>query len=419
MDTMAKRRRCTAAIRHLTFVLTIGCAFSTAWARLPATAAFNAASRFREIQNRIQDSNAVSLAGASKIRALIAQHREAIESCTTHESFAAAVNRLIADIGLSHFHYFTDDDWEYWHLQSAFGGDSAGTRIEHVGIIPDEIGNRWFVRGVLEGSPADGKGVEVGDELLRVDGMPYAPVSVFRGAEGRRVNIELRRKPGMSYEIEVVPKKESLYKAMQRAIRESVRTIEHHGRTLLYMHAWTVLGDGSEYDKLIELQDEVDGLLLDYRDGFGGTWHKAERFLAGSFDRNFSDEHSWTKPVVILTGEGTRSAKEIIVYGVKKAGRAPLVGEPTPGHVISVGGVVNIANDGLLMLPGHPFALEGKPIQPDYLIPRDIRYCGGDDPQMDFAKDLLGSLVRRDESGAPLKSWDEAALSLPNVARAP
>jgi carboxyl-terminal processing protease len=376
--------------------------------------AFDAPRRFAEVQARIEESNAVALAGAGKVRSLIAQHREAIQACTTHESFAAAVNRLIADIGPSHFHYYTDDDWEYWHLRAAFGGGSAKDHIEHVGIIPERIGHRWFIQGVLEGSPADGKGIEVGDEILSVDGMPYAPVSVFRGTAGRNVKVQLRRRPQMPYEVELTPKKESLYTAMQQAIRESIETIEHNGRTFVYMHGWTLLGNGDEYEKLLELQAQVDGLVLDYRDGFGGTWHRAERFLA-----NVSGDDVWTKPLVILTGEGTRSAKEIVVYGVKKEGRAPLVGEPTPGHVIAVGGVVEIGDDALLMLPGFPFELEGKPIQPDFLVSRDIRYCGGDDPQLDFAKDLLGSLVAREESGKTTRSWDDAVLSLPNVTRAP
>ena len=41
------------------------------------------------------------------------------------------------------------------------------------------------------------------------------------------------------------------------------------------------------------------------------------------------------------------------------------------------------------MLPGTRFDLEGKPTQPDYPVPRDIRYSAGADPQMDFAKKLL------------------------------
>ena len=53
---------------------------------------------------------------------------------------------------------------------------------------------------------------------------------------------------------------------------------------------------------------------------------------------------------------------------VQRTGRAPLMGEPTPGAVTSVGGIQWIGKDGLLMLPGIPFELEGHPTQPDYLV---------------------------------------------------
>jgi len=407
-------------VRALVFVVLL--------ARVPSAQAVHVdgpvidpAERFAAIVSHIESSNAMLLAGADKVERLIARHREAIEACTTHESFARAVNRLIADIGLSHFHYYTDDDWQYWHLRSYFIDHSSGGHVEHVGIIPERIGDRWFVRGILEGSPADGRNLEVGDELLTVDGKPYSPVRAFRGTAGKKVKIKLCRRPGFTHEVILTSKQESLFEAMQRAIVKSARTIRHGEYVFAYLHGWTLLGDGAEYAALLEMQDEVDGLLLDYRDGFGGRWHRAEHFLIGEPGRTFSTAEtstSWTKPVIILTGSGTRSAKEIVAYKVKEAGRAPLVGEPTPGHVISVGGIVEIGNDGILMLPGFRFDQEGQRISPDYLIERDIRYCGGEDAQMEFARDFLGSLVRQEEAGVA-GSWDDAVLALPNVTRAP
>jgi len=355
----------------------------------------DAPGRFAQILRVIRDSNAPELIGTRVWSSLVAQHREAVVSCTTHGAFAAAVNRLIDDSSVSHFHYYTDDDWQYWHLQSTFGDEGARTELEHVGIIPDEIDNRWFARGILEGSPAAGLDIRVGDEILTVDGLPYSPVASFRHRAGAPVTIRLDRRPGQTHEVEAIPVKESLYKAMQRAIIESISTVEHEGFRFAYLHGWTLLGQGREYDQLADLQGRVDGLLLDYRDGLGGTWHAAQRFLVGDDDDLAGDvPPRWIKPVVILTGEGTRSAKEIVVHKVKKARRAPLVGDSTPGHVVSVGALRQIGDDGLLMLPGQRFALEGKPTEPDYAVQRDIRHCAGADPQMDFAKKLLARMAR-------------------------
>lgn len=380
---------------------------------------FAAKGRFGEVASAIEQSNAKSLAGQEHVAGCIDRHRPAIEASLTHAEFADRVNRLISDIGLSHFRYYADEDWQYWLLYSTFIDTSEGGHVTHAGIIPERIDDRWFVRGVLEGGPADGKNLMVGDELLTVDGMPYSPVRAFRGTAGKPVELRVSRRPGHVHVVKLKPKKESLHVALVRAMEKSVRTVSHGEHTFAYLHGWTLLGGGKEYSKLLRIQDDVDGLLLDYRDGFGGVWHIAEQFLLGADGRgSTSDTSTWTKPVVMLTGPGTRSAKEIVAYKVKAADRAPLVGEPTPGHVISVGGIKSIGDDGLLMLPGMRFDLEGRPIIPDFLIERDIRYAGGADSQMEFARDLLGSMVQREAKGLT-GSWDDAALALPNVSRAP
>ena len=80
--------------------------------------------------------------------------------------FGAAVNRLIKSAGISHFGYYTDEDWSFWHLRSAFGGGAPENQVEHVGIISERVDGRWFVSGVLEGSPAERANIRVGDELI-------------------------------------------------------------------------------------------------------------------------------------------------------------------------------------------------------------------------------------------------------------
>ncbi len=358
-----------------------------------------ARARFGRILKLVGESNAPNLIGVRKWRTLVAEHREDIVSARTHAQFAAATNRLIHDAGISHFGYFYDEQWKYWHMRGVFGSSDA--KIAHVGIIPRRIEGRWHVRGILEGSLCDSVDVRVGDELLSVDGIPYQPVTAFLGTEDRTVTLRVRRKPGLVYNFKVTPVKESLYNAMQQAMYKSVRIIEHEGLKFAYLHAWTTLGGGREYDALLKIQDDVDGLLLDYRDGFGGTWPRALAFLLGK-DRDSSEMRinpQWTKPLVILTADGTRSAKEIIVNEVRRYRRAPLVGEPSVGHVISVGGIRRVGDDGLLMLPGHRFKLEGKPVLPDYPVKRKIAYSAGADPQIRMAKQILAERIRQQGHG--------------------
>ncbi|MGD2108633.1 MAG: S41 family peptidase [Phycisphaerae bacterium] len=352
-----------------------------------------AASRFAKIVDLIEDSNVPYIVGERRWARLVRQHRDTIEQAATHRAFADAVNALIRDAGVSHFQYFTDAEWQFWHMRSAFWKGDPETEVCHVGIIPERIDGRWFVRGILEGSPAAGTRISVGDELLTVDGEAYDPVSPFRGTADLPTVIRLRRRPGLVYSVNIVPVRESLYDAMQEAMPRSIDIIEHDGLRMAYLHAWTMLGSGGEYKELAKLQDRVDGLLLDYRDGFGGTWHAAERFLLGGGRRSDNRSH-WQKPVVILIADGTRSAKEIVVDAVQTAGRAPLIGEPTPGHVTSVGAIRRVGKDGLLELPGQTFSLEGNPTMPDYPVERRLPYCAGADPQMRKAKQVLSRLIR-------------------------
>lgn len=357
--------------------------------------AVGAKARLAAVLEHVARSNAPKLIGPAKWDSLLAEHRDGLERAATHEQFRIRINNLFKAGGVSHFSYYTDEQLGYWELLSAFGGKGEAAHVAHIGVYPRKIDGRWFVSGILEGSPADAAPIRVGDELLSVDGEPYRQVASFRGKAERAVEIVLRRRPGLVYSVELTPVKESLHKAIQRAMLESVRIIQHNGRPLAYLHGWSLLGAGAEYKRLLEIQDDVDGLLLDYRDGHGGTWYAAARFLLGSMNPSDNSKATplWTKPIVILTGVGTRSAKEIVVDAVRKAGRAPLVGTPTVGHVTAVGGLRTISQDGYLMLPGFKSELEGHPIKPDYHIDRDIRYAAGADPQLEFAKLLLTELV--------------------------
>lgn len=347
-------------------------------------------SRLERIAELIDASNVPNLIGRERWSELLILHRPKIEQASSHRQFAEAVNALLKASGVSHFSYYTKDDWHYWHLVSTFDRGGPDTQVTHIGLFPERIGMRWFVRGILEGSVADAANIRVGDELLTVDGRKFSPIRSFEGKEGKLVRLRLRRKPELIYNITVTPVKESLHEAVQRAVVRSIRTFQYKDYRYAYLHGWTLLGDAREYWKLLEMQDEVDGLVLDYRDGIGGYAGRGRGFLFGPL----GEHRHWTKPTVILIADGTRSAKEILVHEAQQRGRAPLVGTPTPGHVTSIAAVRRVGKDGLLMLPRQPMKLEGHPTQPDHLIKRDIRFCAGADPQFERAKQILAERIR-------------------------
>jgi carboxyl-terminal processing protease len=351
-----------------------------------------AADRLVEVLNAVERSNAPNLIGKDKWKNLIFSHGSAIVASRSHTDFARTLNELLHAGGVSHFHYLTDDEWAYWHLVGVFGREGRDVEVEHAGIYPQPIDGRWYVRGVLEGSPAAEADIKVGDELIAVDGEPYVPIASWRGKAGRSVTLTLARREGERFDTTVVPVRESLGTAVRRAMVESVRVIEHEGLRFAYAHAWMLLGEAPMYGRLLELQDDVDGLLLDYRDGVGGTPGPAQRFLLGRGSGG-SNAKVWHKPAVILIADGTRSAKELVVHAVRQAGRAPLIGTPTPGNVTAVGRMVHVGTDGFLLIPGFKFPIEGKPTIPDHLIDRRIPHLAGADPQLELAKEIAAQLI--------------------------
>ncbi|MFQ5495616.1 MAG: hypothetical protein ACE5EX_09580, partial [Phycisphaerae bacterium] len=186
----------------------------------PAPARFDrvgAAARLERIAELVARSNAPNLVGEQRWNELLSTFRPGLIGCSTHRQFAVVVNKLLHRAGVSHFRYYTDADWSYWHLRAAFGNSPAARRVAYIGLFPQRINNRWFVRGILEGTPADGSAIGVGDEILSVNGEPYSPIRSFEGTAGKPTTITLARMPGAAYSVTLTPATGSLYEAMQNA----------------------------------------------------------------------------------------------------------------------------------------------------------------------------------------------------------
>lgn len=361
---------------------------------------FDAAHRLDFILKTVAESNVPELVGSTRWHDVVRSHRAPVRWSDDADEFRTRVNRMLDDAGISHLSYFGPTDFSFWHLRGAFPKIRIGDgKVTHVGLFPEYHDGRWFVRGVLEGSPASRADVMVGDELLTVDGRAYEPFVRLAGREGKPVRFVLARKKGQIHATTMTPVRECLFQSVQSSIIRSIRVEAHGDKRFAYVHVWTLLGRGQEYRRLLSMQDQVDGLLLDFRDGFGGITRNAMQFLFGTPHHQWPDnaraDQCWMKPVVILTADGTRSAKELVVNRVKRHRRAPLLGEPTPGDVsaVDIGRLTPIGHDGLLMMPIYRFELEGRPTIPDHVVPRVIPYCAGDDPQLRQARDLLATMI--------------------------
>jgi carboxyl-terminal processing protease len=110
----------------------------------------------------------------------------------------------------------------------------------------------------------------------------------------------------------------------------------------------------------------------------------------------------WSKPIVAVIDEGSRSGMEILAYGLKANG-IPLVGTTTAKAVVA-GTAYLLPDDSLLLLAVSDVhvdgkRLEGRGVDPDIVVPFDVRYAAGADPQMDAAMAEMERLLEGEGAG--------------------
>jgi carboxyl-terminal processing protease len=336
----------------------------------------------------------------------------------TREKLATLINRMLQELPTSHLGFYTPADTAYYDLiailssnRGALGGNPPPDDISYpgIGIVTRSIEGRTFIAGVLAGFPAERAGLLVGDEIIDVDGLPFAPVGSFQGKVGTEGKVAIRRtRDGTIRRIAVVPETIVPSVAYREAMENSSRMIHADGFSIGYVQAWT-LYDKSYLDALRGLLSwsKADALVLDMRDGWGGgnpdflQYFDRHLPLVQLTDRSGNprrDNTRWRAPVVLLVNQGTRSMKEIFAYGFKKYGYGELVGTRTAGAVLGARGV--LLEEGLLILPMFNIevdgeTLEGRGVAPTIEVPFDIRYADGHDPQLDRAVAALVETLRR------------------------
>ncbi|MBW4691098.1 MAG: PDZ domain-containing protein [Lyngbya sp. HA4199-MV5] len=350
------------------------------------------------------------------------------------EALAPVVNQMLAELKASHTHYYTPAEPEYYQLAGVFWRRGIqkqlkpflpNGKLEYVGIgaYTREVDGKTFVRAVLDGSPAAKGGLKVGDQLLAVNGKPFQPVQSFAEQADRPVELQIQRTPTTAPQtIAVTPKRLDPTTMFLDAMKSSVQVIDRGGKKIGYIHVWSYADDAYQRQLEQELGDrlsEVDGLVWDLRDGWGGAEPSyLNPFTAPALDVTFTNRNGskgsfdlpWRKPVVMLVNQGSRSGKEILAYGFRQFRVGKIVGSKTAGAVLA--GRAYIMQDGSLLYVAVADVLvdgqriEGKGVAPDIDVPFTVPYAQGRDPQKDGAiaavleaigKPLKGRGVRGEE----------------------
>ncbi len=334
---------------------------------------------------------------------------------SSKDGFTAIVNTMLGELNASHTNYLTPEDYEYYHLAALFSKipeigalfGAQGVMYPTVGIMTRSIEEKVYISSVLAESVAEKAGLLKGDEILSVDGKPYAPIASLRSPEGTGVSFEIRRY-GQSepFTVRMKPVLINPKQELLEAQKASVRIIEQKEKKIGYIHIYSYAGNEYQQELLNAFVwgalKSADALIIDLRDGLGGAWP----YYLNVFNRNIPTlsmvdrngnetivDSQWRKPAVYLVNKFSRSGKELLAFGAKKYNLATVIGEPTAGHTLG-GRLFPMSNGDLLFLAVRSSRidgvnLEGVGVMPDVEVPFDVRYCHGRDLQLEKAVGYL------------------------------
>lgn len=335
-------------------------------------------------------------------------------------ALAPVINQMLSELKTSHTHFYTQSEPAYYQLLGIFLPNAnlekqlkqvlpqGKIHYPGIGIFTTEIEGKVFIRAILDGSPAAQAGLAVGDQILAVAGQPYEPIQAFVGQVGEPVQLSIQRRPDAELiAIAVTPKLFDPQTMFLEAMQASTEVIQRQGKQLGYLHIWSYAGDRYQEqleNELIHRQlKQVDGLILDLREGWGGaspsylnlfTAKIPTMTVVGRDRQPRKIDYQWKKPVVMVVNQGARSGKEILAYGFQKYKIGPIVGTKTAGAVVA--GRPYLMKDGsmLYLAVANVFVdgerLEGRSVNPDVEVAFQLPYAQGADP---FKEQAIATLL--------------------------
>lgn len=319
-----------------------------------------------------------------------------------------------------------------WELQGELGTSHAyergGAYRRHPQYRQGFLGVDWKVdpatggyriAHVIEGDPwcaeqtspfnRPGVGVQVGDEVVAINGTPVSPTvsppQLLVSQAEQEVEVTVRHGDGRRRTVTVRPLADEQL-ARYRDWVEANRALVHErtGGRVGYLHIPDMMGRGfAEFHRGFLAEVDREALVVDVRFNRGGhisgllLQKLARRRLGYDFPRwgvphPYPDE-SPRGPLVAVANEHAGSDGDIFSHAFKQLRLGPLVGKRTWGGVIGVWPRARLADGTLTTQPEFSFAfddvgwrVENYGTDPDIdvdIAPQD--YAKGLDPQLDQA----------------------------------
>jgi len=262
-----------------------------------------------------------------------------------------------------------------------------------IGLSVTKCGKKLLINEVLDNTPASRAGLEIGDEITRVDkseieGMDlFEVVKMLRGEIGTPVILGLVRK---GIQIDVMTKRERIEPPLYKKalFNEYIGYVKFYSLNDLTIHE---LEGVFTYLKEVK----VKALIIDFR-GFGGfrrfdtdlyfirTYSNDDR-IGYTEDRNgHRAELSVVKPIIqpitptaIIVNSGTAGGAEMITIALRDYGKAYVIGQRTKGNTFTIKDRGGIPTHKYISPKGND--VHGKGIMPDKVVEiREICICGSE-----------------------------------------
>lgn len=338
---------------------------------------------------------------------------DAIEERSEKELISAAIKGALSILDV-HSRYFTPEEFNEIKLQTKgeFGG---------IGIEVKKEKSVYKINKIIEGSPAERAGLQVGDVIFSIENEAISDSSLVelvekvKGKAGSKLNLSIER-TGKIQQITMV---RDTIKINPVLIKED--------SNIIYINLPSFTESTAEAirkklpNKIKVLKNEVKGIILDLRNNPGGLLEQgiavADLFLEKgqittikgrnknhirSYYASNNPLVSTNIPLIVLVNERSASAAEIVAAALHDNGRALLLGTKTFGKgsiqiIIPLGhnmGAMKFTN-------AYYYTPSGTPILPEGIIPdievklnkestkSDIMLSAKNDSQLEQAIEVL------------------------------
>jgi carboxyl-terminal processing protease len=292
--------------------------------------------------------------------------------------------------------------------ESLRGGDFGGIGV----YIVQDAKTKQILVDPIEGMPADRAGIKPGDEVLAVDGIPTAGLSLdqveheIRGPKGTNVRLLLKRHGTNARRTVAVTRGQIVVPSVHAKMEdgfEYVRLLDF-GQTS-YDEVRRAMISGKEHN--------AKGYILDLRNNGGGLLEAAvlisslfipDGTIVTQIDREGNRETRTSvhdslgvTPLVVLVNKYTASASEITAGAVQDYKVGTLIGTRTFGKGV-VQSIYNMRDGGALKITTARYVtpvgrdIHHKGIQPDIVVNQAIEPAIIDSPkdeQLAAAKEYL------------------------------